>query len=521
MLTFQLTPYAGASWQQIGGGYATADGASRVTPLAHPMIEHTAYTDDSRTLIVIRETMTGQPPAVPGMHPVTSADFDRHATQAPSWPGDFVLVLTTPHAPVQVTAGAARTTPLYLAADTERLYGSWEMADLRGHAGRLHAVEAARRLVFRPRYGTQTFFEGIHRLTERATAHYGGALHINYPEPALHHDPRELAPDADVLGVFTELLRDALDAHPWGPATTVFHLSGGFDSGCIATTAAARRPGAVRTAALLIDGPGRAQQESRRAEIRSVLPFAPVDYLVDAAVNLPLDARCARVRGELISLYEEPLHYPFTLLTAQLAEAGATTLVTGLGGDELVALSEVEAPHLDLNRIAVPPAWLGGRARTLLEYGDVGAAPPAPINSMTLLALETTAPPLLREGIYPIHPFAYPPLVAFGEQLPYVWRDFKALQRHLLAGYGLSDHVVHPAERESFAEIVQHTLTGQGVQLLEAMLRDGSVLFDEDLVDPDALAAATKRIRDGDYEETVESKVFEVIHQHLALGAFL
>ena len=260
-----------------------------------------------------------------------------------------------------------------------------------------------------------------------------------------------------------------------------------------------RRPGTVCTAALLIDGPGRAQQQARRGEIRKALPFARQDFLVDAAVNLPLDPRCARVRGRAISLYEEPLHFPFALLTDQLAEAGATTLVTGLGRDELVALSQAEAPHLDLNRVAVPPPWLGERAKLLLEYGDLGAAPPAQVNSMTLLALETTAPPLLRAGIYPIHPFAYPPLVEFGEQLPFVWRNFKALQRRTLAAYGLSDLVVHPAERESFAEIVQAALAGQGVALLEEMFKDGSVLFDEDLVDPDALSGAVERIRCGRY----------------------
>ncbi|GAA2063683.1 hypothetical protein GCM10009839_88790 [Catenulispora yoronensis] len=131
--------------------------------------------------------------------------------------------------------------------------------------------------------------------------------------------------------------------------------------------------------------------------MRAVLPFA-------AAKLLPLDLECPRVRGRLILLYEEPLFFPFSQLTAKLARTGTTAIVTGLGGDELVALSESEAPHLDLNRMPVMPPWAGPAAVTLLEYADVGTAPPAPINSMTLLALESTAPPLLREGIWPIHP---------------------------------------------------------------------------------------------------------------------
>jgi len=521
VLTLELTPYADASWTLVGGGYTAADGASRVTPIVHPMVEHAAYTDGVRTLIVVREKATGRPELTAGVHRAESAWLDRTVAEAHEWPGDFVLVTTTPGMPVTVTAGAARTTPLYLSADAERLHGSWDMADLRQFAARLHAVEVARLLVFRPRYSTQTVFEGIHRLTERATAHFGGSLVITYPAPALHHDPRDLADGADVLGAFVELLHEALDARPWEPEFTVFHLSGGFDSGCIGTTAAKRHPHKVRTAALLIDGPGRAQQERRRAGMRAVLPFADDDITVDAAKLLPLDPECTRACGQLISPYEEPLFYPFSLLTTALSHAGATAVVTGLGGDELVALSEAEAPHLDLNRMPVLPPWVGPTAATLLEYADLGTAPPAPINSMTLLALESTAPPLLREGIWPIHPFAWPALVEFGEQLPYDWRDFKQLQRRLLEQLGLGMEVVRPVERESFAEIVERSLTGAGVRLLERMLADSSPLFDDRLVNPDAVAAATKRMRDGQYAEGEESKLLEVIHLDLATRAFL
>ena len=521
MLTLQLTPYADASWTLVGGGYTTAGGASRVTPIDHPMVEHAAFTDGVRTLILIREKIARHPGLTPGVHRADLADMDRVFSEAQEQPGDFVVVRTAPDLPVTVTAGAARSTPLYLAADDGCLYGSWDMADLKPFATRLHAVEVARLLVFRPRYSTQTVFEGIHRLTERATAHFGGSLHISYPAPALHHDAREIAYGADVLGAFTDLLHEALESRPWDPDTTVFHLSGGFDSGCIGATAAKRHPRQIRTAALLIDGPGRAQQERRRAGIRTVLPFAEDDTTVDAAKLLPLDPECLRVRGKLISPYEEPLFYPFSQLTAKLARAGATAVVTGLGGDELVALSQTEVPHLDLNRVPVMPPWLGQTAATLLEYADVGTAPPAPINSMTLLALESTAPPLLREGIWPIHPFAWTPLVEFGEQLPFDWREFKQLQRRLLESLGLGMEVVRPVERESFAEIVERALTGAGIELLERMLAEGSALFDDRLVAPDAIAAAAKRMRDGHYAEGEESKILEVIHLDLAVRAFL
>lgn len=85
------------------------------------------------------------------------------------------------------------------------------MADLKELASALSAREAARLLVYQPRYGAETLFTGIHRLTERATATFGGALHLHYPEPALHATPRDLVPGADVLGALTATIDAALD----------------------------------------------------------------------------------------------------------------------------------------------------------------------------------------------------------------------------------------------------------------------------------------------------------------------
>jgi hypothetical protein len=41
----------------------------------------------------------------------------------------------------------------------------------------------------------------------------------------------------------------------------------------------------------------------------------------------------------------------------------------------------------------------------------------------TVLAAECVARPLLRAGLWPVHPFAEPPLVALGDQLPFQWRE--------------------------------------------------------------------------------------------------
>ncbi|MFB9833074.1 asparagine synthase [Actinoallomurus acaciae] len=385
------------------------------------------------------------------------------------------------------------------------MHGSWDMADLRAHASGLSPREAARLLIYRPRYGTETLFTGIHRLTERATATFGGALHLHYPEPALHRSPRELADGADVLAALAATIDHALDVRPLDPAFTVFHLTGGFDSGTIATRAPQRWPGQIDTAALVVIGAGRERQLRRRKKMLAQVPFSGRDLLVDCAARPPLHSICARVSGQLISPYEEPLFAPFAHLTGMIAEHGARTLVTGLGGDEMVALSPEESAAV---------------AAANAHITEDAVAPPAVVNAITLLSLETTAPPLLRAGTWPVHPFTDPAMIALGEQLPIYRREFKNLQRRHLAALGLDDDVTNPVERESFVWLVESSLKTNGIPLINQMLAHGSPLIEAGLVDPDGLRATAAEVESQPYDEEFHAKLLQVIDLHLATQAF-
>ncbi|MFK0296591.1 asparagine synthase-related protein [Streptomyces sp. NPDC090442] len=484
------------------------------------MVEHVAVTDGTRTLVVVRERIAGRNTHDPVPRTVTPGEFAEARGLVEQWPADYVFVETAPGMPCRVTTGPGGIAPLYVAHDQTSLHGSWDMADLAEHATGLSPREVARLLIYRPRYSTETVFRGIHRVTERATAIYGGHLYVHYPEPVLHSGPRELDPNADVLGAFVDAMDDALDLRPLDP-TTVLHLTGGFDSGTVGTRLAERYPDRFSTATLLIGGPGRAHQIRRRAEILKTLPFAEPDHVVDAVEHAPLSPECARVQGELISPYEEPLHRPFSKLTEALSDAGARVVVTGLGGDEMVALSQAEYPHKSMGDVSDELPWIGARARAALEYADDGIAPPATANSMTLLSLETTAPVLMRSGIWPLHPFADPGMVQLGEWLPMHWRELKQLQRKRLASLGLSPDVTESRARESFAEVVQHTLTTVARPQFARMLHDGSPLFEEKLVDPDGLRAAVRRLADGSYCEDGDAQLLEVLDLHYAAAAFL
>ncbi|OKH88501.1 asparagine synthase-related protein [Streptomyces uncialis] len=509
MLTLRLTPYADGTWRWHRDRYLTGDRRSEIVPVAHSMTEQLAVTDGRRTLLVVRD--------------VSAAEYERARGLAEEWPTDYVLVESVPDEPVQVVAGACRSTPLYLASDADTLHGSWDMGDLRRYAGALNAREATRLLLYRPRYSHDTLFTGIHRLTERSTAYFGGHLFLRYPAPALHSRPRELAPGADVEAAFVQALDDALDLRPLDPDRCHFHLTGGFDSATVATRAAQRFPGRLGTSALLIGGPGRPQQIRRRSEMRSAVVFGRCDELVDALRYLPLHPECLRVQGEPISPYEDPLHFPFVTLAQRITGSGAHAVFTGIGGDEMVALTQEEYPHRASGSLkdAESLPWLGPRVGRLAPYGDEGIAPAAAVNSMTLLSLESAAPVILRAGLWPVHPFADTGMVTLGEALPMDWRELKQLQRRRLASLGMSSAVTHPPERESFAEVVEEALISHGADLLVGMLASGSPLLDSGLIDPGGLRDGVRELRHGAYDEMRHSQLIEVVHLHLAATAYL
>ncbi|MEV0635576.1 hypothetical protein AB0I77_11515 [Streptomyces sp. NPDC050619] len=115
---------------------------------------------------------------------------------------DFVALAMKP-GEARLTAGVFGTAPLYLVPVGAVLYASWDLAELhpRLRADRLVPRTVARTLTRQHRYTADTLFEGVYRLTERATAVFtSSGLVMQYPEPAEHVlAPRALRPDVDPL----------------------------------------------------------------------------------------------------------------------------------------------------------------------------------------------------------------------------------------------------------------------------------------------------------------------------------
>jgi asparagine synthase (glutamine-hydrolysing) len=95
---------------------------------------------------------------------------------------------------------------------------------------------------------------------------------------------------------------------------------------------------------------------------------------------------CGRTSGEPISPYDEPLYEHMTTLNSRIVALGAHTVVSGLGGDEMVDVGSAESEQAALDKTEnFDLPWLGPVARAALPYGDDQIAPAAMAGGITLL----------------------------------------------------------------------------------------------------------------------------------------
>jgi hypothetical protein len=74
-----------------------------------------------------------------------------------------------------------------------------------------------------------------------------------------------------------------------------------------------------------------------------------------------------------------------TALNTEIAAIGARAVVSGLGGDEMVAVGSAESAQAALDKTEnFDLPWLGLVAPAALPYGDGQTAPPAMAGGITL-----------------------------------------------------------------------------------------------------------------------------------------
>lgn len=425
--------------------------------------------------------------------PVDPVRYDALIGAMACWPGES-LTVEMQRGEVRITAGPYGTAPVYLATAGKVLEGSWHLPDLRHHLSpdRLVDRAVARALTRQHRYSTDTLWDGVHRLTERATATFtGSGLTISYPPPVLHvAQPRTPRTGVDLVTAFDTLLTTTVARRAvWPPLGQAgVELSGGADSTNVALAVTAVRDDRVGSYGLLVD----AQQQHRRSEIVRALGLHDVEIPSAEYPPFAPDGPRALPHDPTGSYYLEA----FEAARQAGSGAGIRVVLTGIGGDELMALRIHERAKREARGCTVdepePPGWLGARAAGALGEVENHVAPASPVHPPSLMAFAARNPPFLRRGMWPVSPLADPLVVRFGESLPVGWRRGKTLLRDRLRRAGLAEEIVDPPQPESFAALMQAGLRRYGLPLLAAMVND-SLLVDAGYVDRAALAASCER----------------------------
>ncbi|WGG50492.1 asparagine synthase-related protein [Rugamonas sp. DEMB1] len=479
-------------WLPAADGWQA--GASRIAPWAHPALEHFMLEDGERSCFVVRERWTGAAAPAPRAR-LPARQFDAALAALRGWPLDQLILLVDARGDGQVAlhAGEPAGAPLCLLTRDDTLYAHWDAARLYPYLtpGAIRHEQAAAMLYAS---GTPcsrtTLFREIGMLTERASACWrGGArLELAYPPPRRWGQARATLAAADVPAAFETLLAAILRRHDMRGTRMACQLSGGIDSALLSLIAARHGPRPLATYGLLMPGrAGRAQQR-RRERLRRACGAR--DTAVAAIEHLPF-ARSWRLAADPVVPWGEFYHEAFGALMRRARANGDLCMVSGIGGDELAALQwdELDTPPAAPADEAPAHAWMTAPAVEAARTAGLDPAPAGVAFDSVYGGLRAGATLYLREGIWPLYPYAVPELVQLCRALPACWRRDRALQRHCLRRAGLPGWVYRPAVPENFLDVLHSALGGNTA--LAALARDAR-LAELGLVQPAAFERALR-----------------------------
>ncbi|WP_052397945.1 hypothetical protein [Streptomyces sp. NRRL F-5123] len=520
MLKFSVreTPDLGDSQCWTWSGREWRCGESSIEPYDHPALVHEMITDGAVVAVVSAERGADdhrQRSSAPAR--LDGRTYRERLAEVRRSPLDWV-VIELRNASAAISAGHWAVAPLYLAADGEWLHASWDLADLRRSCitDALVDREIARLLRLQHRYGHDTPWQGVHRLTERSTASWeAGSLALRYPPDAAHTRPRALRPGADVLDAYEELLGRALTRRRLRLEASAVELSGGMDSANVAAGLATLDGGeGVAACAMLLGGQARVQQIRRRRELIRSLGFAQ-DLSTDVMAHLPLNPAGRRARGDVVSPYDDPWTEAEEVMMDSVAAAGVQWSFGGTGGDELTSLRDDERPPG--GAVHEPGPWTGPRTLAAVDGINEGIAPSPVLHDSTLLAFACRSPQFMRNGLWPVSPLADPDLIRFAEWLPRPWREHKALHRLRLARMGFSPETVHAPIPENFVHAMNAAMRRHVVPFLHTMVRDGGVLIDSGFVDGAGLAQTVVTESRKGPDDEMDRTLFQIASTEIGL----
>lgn len=499
MLTAHVTAAALKSrWILTGTSWTCAGGV--VAPYIHPALEAFSLVAGERRAFVVREKARGLGFARPADVLTRAEEFDRRLGEIQAWPLNVAVLALPPRPgePVTLRSGGWSAAPLYLVGDGPELHIHWDAARLYPHlrqsADFSHLAFALRHMD--APYSRRTMFPELLRLTERARAVWrpDRRLTIDYPPPMAHSLARALKDGADVVGTFGTLMQTAIAR--WLPADqgAACELSGGLDSSSVALAAACDRAPALRTYGLVMPDAAGDAQVLRRSDV--VMACGARDAPLAAKLFAPFHAG-ERSMDDAFVPWGEYYHEAFRALLSRVRADGLTTILRGIGGDEISQSQQDEDADEAWPDEGARPAVPGFMSKAALEaseslHGELDPAPPGIADRSVYEAMAASSTVYLRSGIWPYYPYATPEVVEFCRRLPAPWRRGRELQRSYLRLRGLSRRVWDPQPPESFLPVMEYGLRSAGRRYLEALFAE-SRLAKMGLVSRGALLASLRR----------------------------
>lgn len=498
-----------------------------IEPIDHPALESILVTEGAWNTVIVRERSA----SIKAVHPWNTEgkhiELDRetyHTTldSANRWHLDRFIIEMHPKLGIRASAGMHNVAPVYVSARRATLTGSWDLSELaRGSAPEdISRPMVARTLSYFQRYSSSTHFRDIFHLTERSTALLrDGHFRIDYPDDALHAEPRPIREGADLLNGLSILLESIIQERVLNPARCGLTLSGGMDSANVALTLGRLHPGSVTSSAMIVDGVAGEQQRRRRRELAELAQLGP-DLTIHAMDLPPLSPSSRILAGDSLDFDEEGFAEAVGSLIDLMVASDVQVSFGGTGGDEMLALPPEERDFSGGMEDLTLPTWLTPAARNELIATESEIAPAAVINEVTLTGFACHNPLYIKRGIWPVEPLASPEAVRFGEWLPPEWRRRKRIFRDRLKRAGASDDLVNPRLSENLGAVMNRGVYRHCLPLLVRLLRSDLLLGQLGIVDVDRMRHAVEQASLG-REDQVDYRLYpvaatEVRLRHLA-----
>lgn len=346
-------------------------------------------------------------------------------------------------------------------------------------------------------YQERTPFKNITRILERGVfeASCAGERRVVRPPALAAPKAQPLVGGADPVAVFHDLLRTALRRWPVTGENTFCELSSGLDTTLVAhLVAQAIHPSRVKTYGYIPLGADAPAIEARRFE--AVSRLAALDQCTSVADYFS----CAFVTDGSAPYwpFDAPTSFDKHQSARMMARQGGEIVFSGIGGDELCELSEIERAEETATR-----RFRRVQRETMLPFSllpdnaaeDVLSPwPPGLVPESVHDVANSIAPLYLRQGVWYAHPLALPEIQIFAHFLPVAWRRGRRLSREILQRMGMSAAFLQQEPKESLSASLDALMTDTSLFL---RLFGQSVLIDLKVLDGDKLRTAFSQLREG------------------------